>query len=74
MKRLAAGGFRDTTRIAASSADMWEAICMSNGENIADLLDKYIDSLKAISTAVRNGQTGYVHGLFEKSKKYRETF
>jgi prephenate dehydrogenase len=74
MKLIAAGGFKDTTRIAASSADMWEAISMSNNENIADLLDKYIDSLKDISSAVRNGQTGYVHELFEKSKNYRDTF
>jgi prephenate dehydrogenase len=74
MKLIAAGGFKDTTRIAASSADMWEAISMSNNENIADLLDKYIDSLKEISAAVRDGRTGYVHELFEKSKNYRDTF
>jgi prephenate dehydrogenase len=74
MKLIAASGFKDTTRIAASSADMWEAISMSNNENIADLLDKYIASLQEISSAVRDGRTGYVHELFEKSKEYRETF
>jgi prephenate dehydrogenase len=74
MKLIAAGGFKDTTRIAASSPDVWESISMSNGENIANLLDKYIASLQEISTAVRNGQAGYVHGLFEKSKEYRDSF
>jgi prephenate dehydrogenase len=74
MKLIAAGGFKDTTRIAASSADMWEAISMSNNKNIADLLDKYIESLQEISTAVRDGQTGFVHELFEKSKEYRDSF
>lgn len=74
MKLIAAGGFKDTTRIAASSPDVWESISMSNGENIANLLDKYIASLQEISTAVRNGQVGYVHGLFEKSKEYRDSF
>jgi prephenate dehydrogenase len=74
MKLIAAGGFKDTTRIAASSADMWEAISMSNNKNIADLLDKYIESLQEISAAVRDGRTGFVHELFEKSKEYRETF
>ena len=39
MKLIAAGGFKDITRIASSSPDMWESICMSNTENIANLLD-----------------------------------
>ena len=42
MKKLAAGGFKDTTRIAASSPEMWQQICMTNTENISNLLDKYI--------------------------------
>jgi prephenate dehydrogenase len=74
MKLIAAGGFKDTTRIAASSADMWEAISMSNNKNIADLLDKYIESLQEISAAVRDGRTGFVHELFERSKEYRDSF
>lgn len=74
MKLIAAGGFKDTTRIAASSPDVWESISMSNNKNIADLLDKYINSLKEISEAVRNGNEGYVHSLFKKSKEYRDTF
>ena len=31
MHLLAAGGFKDTTRIAASSPEMWEQICAANG-------------------------------------------
>lgn len=74
MKLIAAGGFKDTTRIAASSPEVWEAISMSNSENIADLLDKYIASLQEISTAVRSKQNGYVHDLFERSRAYRDSF
>ncbi len=74
MKQVAAGGFKDITRIASSSPAMWEAICMSNTENIADLLDSYIDSLKEISTAVRAKQEGFTYKLFEESKEYRDSF
>lgn len=74
MKMIAAGGFKDITRIASSSPEMWESICMSNTENIADLLDDYIDSLRTISKAVRGKQTGFTYNLFTASKEYRDSF
>lgn len=74
MKLIAAGGFKDITRIASSSPDMWEAICMSNTENIADLLDDYIRSLQIISKAVRAKQPGFTYDLFKASKEYRDSF
>ncbi len=74
MKLIAAGGFKDITRIASSSPDMWEAICMSNTENIADLLDDYINSLQTISKAVRAKQNGFTYDLFKASKEYRDSF
>ena len=74
MKMIAAGGFKDITRIASSSPDMWESVCMSNTENIANLLDDYIDSLQAISKAVRTRQAGFTHDLFTASKAYRDSF
>ncbi|GFI22766.1 cyclohexadienyl dehydrogenase [Lachnospiraceae bacterium] len=74
MKMIAAGGFKDITRIASSSPDMWESICMSNTENIANLLDDYIHSLQSISTAVRTKKVGFTHDLFAASKEYRDSF
>ena len=74
MKLVAAGGFKDITRIASSSPQMWEAICMTNSSNIADLLDDYIESLKDISQAVRSRQQGYTYDLFKESKEYRDSF
>ncbi|MDE6220626.1 MAG: prephenate dehydrogenase/arogenate dehydrogenase family protein, partial [Lachnospiraceae bacterium] len=62
------------TRIASSSPEMWESICMSNTENIADLLDDYINSLQAISKAIRCKQKGFTFDLFTASKKYRDSF
>lgn len=74
MKLIAAGGFKDITRIASSSPDMWESICMANTENIADLLDDYISSLQTISKAVRAKQKGFTYDLFTASKEYRDSF
>jgi len=62
------------TRIASSSPDMWESICMSNAENIADLLDDYIASLQTVNRAVRSGQKGFTYDLFTASKEYRDSF
>jgi len=74
MKMIAAGGFKDITRIASSSPEMWESICMSNTENIADLLDDYINSLQTISMAVRTKQKRFIFDLFTASKEYRDSF
>ena len=38
MHLLAAGGFKDITRIASSSPDMWKGICMENKEQILNVL------------------------------------
>ena len=45
MKALAAGGFKDITRIASSSPVMWQQICLKNGKNISHILGQYIEAL-----------------------------
>ena len=52
MLRLAAGGFRDMTRIAAGSPDIWPPICLQNGEAITDALDEVISGLIELRNAV----------------------
>ena len=73
MKTVAAGGFKDITRIASSSPIMWEQICMTNHENISDLLGKYIESMQEIKHSL-DTQTGQdIYDLFEESRDYRNS-
>ncbi|MBD5136547.1 MAG: prephenate dehydrogenase [Lachnospiraceae bacterium] len=74
MKLLAAGGFKDITRIASSSPEMWQQICSANSHNISNLLSDYISSLKKIKAAVDENDTSYVYNVFSKSREYRTSF
>lgn len=74
MKTLAAGGFKDITRIASSSPIMWEQICMTNSENISFLLQKYIDNLRGIKKDIDTLNGGAINRMFEESSIYRNSF
>ncbi len=74
MKLLAAGGFKDITRIASSSPEMWEEICVSNDENIAAVMDEFIRQLTASRDAMCAGDGKVIYQMFEKSRDYRDSF
>ncbi len=74
MKLIAAGGFKDITRIASSSATMWQQICLTNTENIKDLLDKYIASLTNIRSDLEKRDADKLYSLFDEARIYRESF
>lgn len=73
MKTIAAGGFRDMTRIAASSPVMWESICISNREQILELSDKYIAELKKIRDMISKSDKQGMLDYFQKAKDYRDS-
>lgn len=73
MKLVAAGGFKDITRIASSSPEMWEQICMTNRKNISSILGDYIASLTKIQQSLDDAQAGTIHHLFETSRDYRNS-
>ena len=74
MKLIAAGGFKDITRIASSSPAMWEAICMTNTENIKTLLKKYIEYLEDSLQLLEDRSGDRIHRMFASSKEYRDSF
>lgn len=74
MKMIAAGGFRDITRIASSSPVMWDAICMTNTKQIVALLDDYIASLGAIRDTIEKKDSERIYEFFDSARNYRDSF
>lgn len=73
MKTIAAGGFKDITRIASSSPIMWENICMTNQEPIVDLMEKYIHSLTELKNDIQNADSHQLLAKFQSAKDYRDS-
>ena len=74
MRRIAAGGFKDITRIASASPVMWEQICMANTENLKILMRRYIESLESIYKDLDSNNGKAIFDLFDESAQYRDTF
>ena len=74
MKQLAAGGFKDITRIASAAPGMWEQICMTNSSNIAAMLEEYIGSLQQILVQLKGHDSPALRNLCETARTYRDSF
>lgn len=74
MRMIAAGGFKDITRISSSSAVMWQQICLTNRDNIVKLLDDYIAELEKIREQVNEGKEQEIYDFFDSARIYRDTF
>ena len=70
---IAAGGFKDITRIASSSPVMWENICLSNQEQILKLLDNYIHTLEVVRTNIADADSPALLDAFTAAKDYRDS-
>lgn len=73
MKTIAAGGFKDITRIASSSAVMWENICLSNREQILEIMDRFGEQLASIRMEIAASDAGSINGFFQSAKDYRDS-
>lgn len=73
MEMLAAGGFRDITRIASSSPGMWRDICVSNKDSIGKFLSSYIEALQLIKHRIEEGDKEEIFNFFGNSKEFRDS-
>ncbi|MCR5704272.1 MAG: prephenate dehydrogenase [Eubacterium sp.] len=72
MRTIAAGGFKDITRIASSSPEMWEQICMTNTENITEMLQLYVDDLLSIKEELEKKNGKAIYDMISESRDYRD--
>lgn len=73
MKSMAAGGFKDITRIASSSPQMWQEICDANREQILKLLSRFMESLDKIKEEISRNDAEKILGFFQEAKDYRDS-
>jgi prephenate dehydrogenase len=69
--RLAAGGFRDMTRIAASHPAIWPDICVANRDAIVTALDEYLASLMRVRAMVASGDRDALLGVLQSARSAR---
>ena len=72
MRLLAAGGFKDITRIASSSPEIWEHICMSNKESICSLLTRYQTALEDAKSMILANNSDELYRMFDTAGAYRD--
>jgi prephenate dehydrogenase len=68
---LAAGGFRDLTRIASSPFQIWSDILATNAREIDPVLDRFINLLAELRVALT--QDDQIAGRFAIAKRFRDT-
>ena len=73
MKKLAAGGFKDISRIASSSPIMWQQICLSNKKPILEMIEAYMQQLEEIRSSIKKEDPHAIEGLFQESGAYRNS-
>ena len=69
---VCANGFRDTTRIASGSAEMWRDICMANRKNLGRVLGVFIEDLQEFQHALESEDRKVIDEFFEKAKQRRD--
>lgn len=71
--RLGAGGFKDMTRIAAGSPDLWTAICLDNAEAISRGLERLTEVLGRFSAALIGGDATAVRAMLAGPAEVRRS-
>ena len=74
MKTIAAGGFKDITRIASSSPVMWQSICSSNRKQILTLMDRYMELFSQLKEQIAQNDEASMLDFFQQAKDYRDSF
>ena len=71
-QELSGGGYRDTTRVASGSADLWTEILEGNREEVAHALDTFIDLLTKARLALSESNSASLHEFLLQAKAQRD--
>jgi prephenate dehydrogenase len=71
---LCANGFRDTTRIASGSPEMWRDIALANRQNLAVALDQFIRELQQVRNKIAEGDSVAIEQFFQTGKQRRDSW
>ena len=71
IQTLAAGGFRDSTRIALSNPGLWRDICLSNSRALSKALSSFRDSIDSIKKYLAEGNAEAIEEFFREGRDYR---
>ena len=72
--QLCATGFRDATRIASSSPEMWRDIALANAANLSRALGAFIADLQRFRRALKAGDVEAIQRFFEQAKERRDAW
>src|SRR5205823_4439001 len=71
MKRMAASGYRDVSRLASGDPTMARDICLTNRENLVRWIDDYIEELHRYREVIQ-GDPEEIHRVFAQSQEARD--
>lgn len=71
MRMLAAGGFKDITRIASSSPVMWQSICLNNSDSIKEHLLAFQALIGEVVDAIDQKDSNFLYEIFDQAGTYR---
>jgi len=72
--QLCANGFRDTTRIASGSPEMWRDIALANRKHLAGSLSAFISELQHFQGVLKNSDGNAIARFFERAKRQRDAW
>lgn len=74
MHALAAGGFKDITRIASSSPEVWTGICLENKVHILKVLESFKADIDSFAQAIADSDADALGSCFACARDYRNSF
>jgi cyclohexadieny/prephenate dehydrogenase len=69
--KFSAGGFRDSTRIAASDPTMWRDVFLNNKDAVLEALGRFTEDLTALQRMIRRGDGDGLFALFSRTRAIR---